>query len=905
MAFSNLSFVRHVGDGVRTQFPLTVAGENMGYFRTEDIHTYVDGVEVPNVIHTQSPHIVNILPAPSDGADVLIRREMPINKTYADFARGNNFGHRQVNNSFLQQLYLTQELIDGFTPKGFYMKQDVDMGNNKHTNLSDGIDDGDSVNVRQLKVVEDRVGSIEAGLVLDGLDSGDNVKVTPKGTVMAKKLTDLFGESYSKGVRLKELGITERDTTQTDKILQAFIDYPKIIVDGEYWINLIDVPTNAKVQMIDFEQGSVLRLEKDLSLTFNLGGRNLILDMRKGGTIHGGRRGCILSRDHKEGETVLDVVDASDILVGQHLSTSMSFEGTDENKGKWNNAIRRVGDAFNTVTDVDYVNNKVTVTYGVPNCKFPKNTYLQNNMFGRNGLAFKGTGIAYVLGGEVKESASGYYMSALTDIGQDVQPLTVYVDGTDFSGQGLDGFLLRGERVNFVMDNFTVYGTYDNAKQLFVQDTGGDILLRNGYVHRGNYDVEFYPTGQKITLGRIFMQNIIWDGKSTLLVKPDQQWEDGSGTLSDTWSNIGDSLHVTQWASDVKRIETKGLVAIDCEFNNYRRSILGTTFVPTSYDVSITGKLKLINCYMDCAPHHFVAGAGTTIYIQKPIEYQNCYIRAKYSDGYYLIGFIGARDNGNLVRDKILWTGLTRLEITEGTPSSHRIDMDGIFDEFYIKGKYDGTSVTARMYGVPTVNRVIIDNITLNKRDEGQGNQLVDVILTGSHASTSGYPWVSLPPPEWDTATMLLTNNNTGTNYCGMLTRAVFRKASDATAWIPLCGLSPINAENASAQVDLSTAHTYGGSSKVCGSFYVSVPTDGTPITASETPTATNGVITILNNKDVVYPITPIFMENTGAPSDLTAFEFRVERGTLQMRIKSTNDLGVFVMVRGNVVGLT
>ncbi|WLJ89321.1 K1E endosialidase adaptor protein [Vibrio phage vB_ValA_R15Z] len=162
MANSNLSFVRHVGDGSRTQFPLTVAGENMGYFRTEDIHTYVDGVEVANVIQPESPHLVIITPAPTDGSDVLIRREMPVDAPYADFARGNNFGHRQVNNSFLQQLYLTQELIDGFVPEGFYMKQDIDFGGNVPKNLGDAVDPDDAIKKSVTDSLDNRLSNLES-----------------------------------------------------------------------------------------------------------------------------------------------------------------------------------------------------------------------------------------------------------------------------------------------------------------------------------------------------------------------------------------------------------------------------------------------------------------------------------------------------------------------------------------------------------------------------------------------------------------------------------------------------------------------------------------------------------------------------------------------------------------------
>lgn len=186
MAFSNLSFVRHTGDGSRTQFAITVAGDNMGYLRTEDIHTYVDDVEVPNVINPQSPHIVSITPAPAKGADVLIRREMPVSKTYADFSRGNNFGHRQVNNSFLQQLYLTQELIDGFTPQGFYMKQDINYGGHVLTNLGDAVNPDDAVKKSVTDALDSRMTSTESRMTsvegraavvesrADALDAGLN-----------------------------------------------------------------------------------------------------------------------------------------------------------------------------------------------------------------------------------------------------------------------------------------------------------------------------------------------------------------------------------------------------------------------------------------------------------------------------------------------------------------------------------------------------------------------------------------------------------------------------------------------------------------------------------------------------------------------------------------------------------
>lgn len=168
---SNLSFVRHVGDGTTTQFALAVAGENIGYFRTSDIKTYVDGIEVANTINVASPHLVLITPAPSVGSDVLIRREVPLDKPYADFERGNNFGQRQVNNTFLQQLYLTQEMLDGFTPEGFYHKQALIMGNHKIKDVAPATEEGDVVEFKQwdynVQETEDRINSLEGSTLSD------------------------------------------------------------------------------------------------------------------------------------------------------------------------------------------------------------------------------------------------------------------------------------------------------------------------------------------------------------------------------------------------------------------------------------------------------------------------------------------------------------------------------------------------------------------------------------------------------------------------------------------------------------------------------------------------------------------------------------------------------------------
>lgn len=164
---ANLSFVRYKGNGTKTQFPIASDGVDIGYIRTSDIKVYVDKTLVSSTILAPSPHIVILDVAPAKDSDVLVRREMPLDAPYANFERGNNFGQRQVNNSFLQQLYLTHEFYDGFIPEGFYFKEDVSLGGNRLRNLGDPVDDTDAVNKSVTDAIIERVVVIEQGVTGD------------------------------------------------------------------------------------------------------------------------------------------------------------------------------------------------------------------------------------------------------------------------------------------------------------------------------------------------------------------------------------------------------------------------------------------------------------------------------------------------------------------------------------------------------------------------------------------------------------------------------------------------------------------------------------------------------------------------------------------------------------------
>lgn len=160
----NFSFTRDVGDGLKTVFTMSFAGQDEGYISSSNIHVYVNGTEVPFTINPTDPNKVYLQTAPAAGADVLIRRIMPKNVPYSDFKNGNPFSQDTLNFTQLQQLYVTQELLDGFLPDGFYFKQDVNMGGYNIKNLGDAVDPDDAVKKDVTDNLDNRVSSLEDGL---------------------------------------------------------------------------------------------------------------------------------------------------------------------------------------------------------------------------------------------------------------------------------------------------------------------------------------------------------------------------------------------------------------------------------------------------------------------------------------------------------------------------------------------------------------------------------------------------------------------------------------------------------------------------------------------------------------------------------------------------------------------
>lgn len=163
------SFTRTTGDGITIAFPFSFVGESPGYLSVDDIHVYVDFVEVAFTL--TSPSTLSLSVPPALGDDVLIRRIQNKSLPYSNFARGSNFNKDTMNKSFLHMLYIQHEAMDGFQDALTYLQGDLDMGGHQVTNLGEGEDDADAVTKAYADLISTRVSALEASSDLIGFGS--------------------------------------------------------------------------------------------------------------------------------------------------------------------------------------------------------------------------------------------------------------------------------------------------------------------------------------------------------------------------------------------------------------------------------------------------------------------------------------------------------------------------------------------------------------------------------------------------------------------------------------------------------------------------------------------------------------------------------------------------------------
>nr|DAP74206.1 MAG TPA: tail fiber protein [Caudoviricetes sp.] len=173
------TFTEHTAVAGQVTYTFRFAGRDKGYLRASDI--IVEKFENSTWVSMEGWQLTNtnqitFAQAPTAGLKFRIRRVVEKDYPYAEFDRGVALDMKSLNGSFIHILEITQEILDGFYPEGYFVKQDVNWGGHKITNLGDGTNPKDAVNKGQLDALDKKhtdwnsqqdleIAGIKAGLV--------------------------------------------------------------------------------------------------------------------------------------------------------------------------------------------------------------------------------------------------------------------------------------------------------------------------------------------------------------------------------------------------------------------------------------------------------------------------------------------------------------------------------------------------------------------------------------------------------------------------------------------------------------------------------------------------------------------------------------------------------------------
>ena len=155
------TFTEHTANGTQVTYPFRFAGRDKGYLRASDVR--VDTLQgdtwtkVTSGWQLTGTNQITFDVAPAAGLKIRIRREVPKENPYAEFDRGVTLDMKSLNGSFIHILEITQEILDGFYPEGYFIKQNVSWGGHKITDLADGTEPGDAVNFGQLNALDNKL----------------------------------------------------------------------------------------------------------------------------------------------------------------------------------------------------------------------------------------------------------------------------------------------------------------------------------------------------------------------------------------------------------------------------------------------------------------------------------------------------------------------------------------------------------------------------------------------------------------------------------------------------------------------------------------------------------------------------------------------------------------------------
>ena len=562
--------------------------------------------------------------------------------------------------------------------------------------------------------------------------------------------------------------------------LTACMKSELLVISSDYSVGDVTIPSDAKIKTIVIEN-CTLRLS-NYNLTFNLA-KDLVLDLTNNGVIDCGLKKVKVTQNYAAGVNIITVDDASGLSVGDHLTTSMlAVTGS-----KWANAIRVPGDAFNTITAIN--GNTLTMQYGVDaGFTLYRNTWLGNARFDKAGLGFTGSGCVKILGGEIRESRAGYWLSASGSV-------EVLSYATRYSGQFLDGFKLGGAATIKFFD-CNGYGSYDPSKQLVVWDSTGNVEFYGGKFHRGNFDVDIYHAVDGVTHGDLVVRGTTFDGSSLLAVKSDQVDTINGGVVGDHITCLGDSLHF-------HTLDPSGSIAsVDIsegsEFLNYQRAVTGTTYLGARGNQSI-GRVVIKDIYSDCPPFYYKKNNNTIAIGQFDIG--DISLNRKYTTNRYVLGYSEATA-------PVVYGGRVMLIPNGSTIANTVITSDLVIDELYLNG-----AGVVHMDSPTNVARLVVNTGSLHRGVGDQTNIITDVtLLNGGTVTGSGF------------------------NVGRVNTNALFGP-NDTTKFVKV-GSVP-NGGGYAGRVILSPRFTYGGTAGVCADI-VFFALDGVTYTVAATTGSAN-----------------------------------------------------------------
>ena len=126
------------------------------YFSKDDIHVYVDDVEINSSASEQSAYTwrwdgdyIAITPNVASDSEVLVRRITPIDEAIHIFDGRSEFDDQSMDENFQQLIYIAQEYSEGSGIKDVF--SDINMHGYKITNVGWATDDDDVVTYGQYK----------------------------------------------------------------------------------------------------------------------------------------------------------------------------------------------------------------------------------------------------------------------------------------------------------------------------------------------------------------------------------------------------------------------------------------------------------------------------------------------------------------------------------------------------------------------------------------------------------------------------------------------------------------------------------------------------------------------------------------------------------------------------------